>query len=451
MSQRALLTVQIHHGGSWHDAATLAVDDIQGGIRSPTTVDYEAGYFVEHGSVAFAEDRPVIDWRAISVNYPIDLNGRRTEHWAPFLLDLLPQGHARRHLAEILRHNPDDETIVYDLLLRGAGCPVGNMRIKEAWENERERLKGKTVKGMTTQDVFDRSRTFRSVAERFALVASGSSGVQGEWPKILMTQAADELWYPDPVVADENARQHVIVKLTRGKWTEDRLILEAEAPYIEVARAFGLRVGAPLTHRDDTLVIPRFDRRAADGRTVRLGQESLVSALGVAEYGHNESHEAYIAVLHRCCTDPKTEIIEYVLRDALNRAMGDTDNHGRNTALQKCADGTIRLTPRFDFAPMLMDPSGIIPHSRWRCLRNAGLDYRADLICDAVGEVTGEQAIADAVADALTDRADMMADLQDVAMRHRVPRQVIERAFSGANEVAEGLRAFRDRRRRAAP
>lgn len=446
MAQRALLTVQIHHGGAWHDAATLAVEDITGGIGSPTTIDYEVGYFVEHGSEAFADDRPVIDWRATSVNRPIDLAGRRAEHWPPFLLDLLPQGHARRRLAEILKRDPDDEAIAYNLLLLGAGCPVGNIRIKEAWEAEQQRLRGQIVRGVTTQEVFERSQMFRSVAERFALVASGSSGVQGEWPKILMTQADDGLWYPDPVVSDDEARRHVIVKLNRGKWAEDRLILEAEAPYIEIARAFGLRVGEPLTHQDDTLVIPRFDRRVVNGKTVRLGQESMVSALDVAEYGHRSTHEAYIGTLHRVCTDPQAEIVEYVLRDVLSRAMGDTDNHGRNTALQKDADNTIRLTPRFDFAPMVLDPSQIMPHTRWQCLRNAGLDYRVDLICDAVGEVTGDQVIADAVAEALSARADMVADLREMARRFNVPSQVIDRAFRGVGDVAKGLRTFRDRR-----
>ncbi|WP_425962188.1 hypothetical protein [Rhizobium nepotum] len=44
------------------------------------------------------------------------------------------------------------------------------------------------------------------VADRFAMLASGSSGLQGEWPKVSMTQAADGLYYPDSFVTDDGDR-----------------------------------------------------------------------------------------------------------------------------------------------------------------------------------------------------------------------------------------------------
>ena len=52
-------------------------------------------------------------------------------------------------------------------------------------------------------------------------------------------------------------------------------------------------------------------------------------------------------------------------RDVLNVALGNRDNHLRNTALQRFEDGTIRLTPLFDFAPMMLHPDGIARSSRW--------------------------------------------------------------------------------------
>jgi serine/threonine-protein kinase HipA len=57
--------------------------------------------------------------------------------------------------------------------------------------------------------------------------------------------------------------------------------------------------------------------------------------------------------------------LEYVKRDILNLALGNTDNHGRNTAVIKMPDGTSALSPLFDFAPMFLDPEGIPRSSRW--------------------------------------------------------------------------------------
>jgi serine/threonine-protein kinase HipA len=63
-------------------------------------------------------------------------------------------------------------------------------------------------------------------------------------------------------------------------------------------------------------------------------------------------------------TDKTGETIEFLKRDVLNLAMRNTDNHARNTAVQKI--GTeVRLTPLFDFAPMYLDPEGITRAARW--------------------------------------------------------------------------------------
>ena len=44
--------------------------------------------------------------------------------------------------------------------------------------------------------------------------------------------------------------------------------------------------------------------------------------------------------------------------------MRNTDNHSRNTAVQTI-DGITHLTPLFDFAPMYLDPEGIVRAARW--------------------------------------------------------------------------------------
>ena len=64
-------------------------------------------------------------------------------------------------------------------------------------------------------------------------------------------------------------------------------------------------------------------------------------------------------------SNPETEIAEYIRRDILNAALRNTDNHGRNSAFLKQGDGTVALSPVFDFAPMFLDPEGIPHSSRW--------------------------------------------------------------------------------------
>ena len=48
----------------------------------------------------------------------------------------------------------------------------------------------------------------------------------------------------------------------------------------------------------------------------------------------------------------------------LNGRFGNSDNHGRNTALLKKPD-SIRLAPISDFAPMNADPEGTMRLSQW--------------------------------------------------------------------------------------
>jgi serine/threonine-protein kinase HipA len=62
--------------------------------------------------------------------------------------------------------------------------------------------------------------------------------------------------------------------------------------------------------------------------------------------------------------DCKQFVIEWVKRDLLNVAFGNSDNHGRNTSLIKRPSG-IALAPIYDFAPMKADPEGVIRSTIW--------------------------------------------------------------------------------------
>lgn len=445
-----LLTFETFWHGEWHVAATVKIDDNSSGYQASSIVDYDLDYFSSRAAVDFHENGPVADARALSVNYPVDAAARYRSTWPAFLLDLMPQGLARRKLAEHLKLGIASQDAALPLLLHAAGNPVGNIRIKEAAEAERQRLSRVQRVGVTERDILARSEPFLEVVDRFGIIASSSIGLQGEWPKVAMTLANDGLYYPDALVADDEAVKHVIVKMLRSNDDRDRLILEAEAGYSRLALELGLHVHENSNYADGVLIIPRFDRKIADGRLQRFGQESMVSALGVAEFGHLASHEDYIEVLRRNSDAPYADIVEYVKRDIANRAFGNPDNHGRNTALSKGPDGSVRLSPLFDFAPMKMAAEGIARSTRWAAMRDTHRDTNPDWfeVCQAVFPASSSDARG--LLDEIGAFAQDILALEDLN-RFGIPQAVAARAASSRVEVCEGVMSALSYRREFQP
>nr|WP_225780307.1 HipA domain-containing protein [Pseudomonas sp. Marseille-Q3773] len=67
-------------------------------------------------------------------------------------------------------------------------------------------------------------------------------------------------------------------------------------------------------------------------------------------------------------------VFEYVRRDLLNRILGNTDNHGRNTSIMR-AGGKFRLAPIYDLAPMILDEEGITRTTKWAAERKGSSDW----------------------------------------------------------------------------
>ena len=433
------ISVQIHLDGEWHDAAVVELREPDRGHRGESSTSYEVDYWTTW-AVSPGDMEP-IDRRALSVRYPAGVAHFNEKTWPSWLLDLLPQGAARQRIARTEGLRADDPAVEVRLLLRAAGAPIGNLRIREAWEAEQDRLDKEECRGLTDNDIAGKTDDLLDIVDRFAHLASGSSGVQGEWPKALMTRSGkDGLWYPDPFVETQDGTEHVILKLLKSTSDTDRLILEAEAPYLELARWFGLNCAAPLRYHDNVLIMPRFDRELRDGRVYLHGQESLTSALGVSEFGAPIRHEDALEVIAEVSDEPAADRLEYLTRDVLNLAAGNPDNHGRNTALQKRAEGGVRLSPLFDFAPMRLSDAGIARQSRWACLD--GDDRRGDwrLVCEAVA---GDGLSADAVRKHLVGLLPKLRTLPTQALTLGVPERVVERCIQPAT-IIERIEAMED-------
>jgi serine/threonine-protein kinase HipA len=373
-------TLQLHAANAWHDLASVSLMGLEAeGWKAKTYTGYAVDWAFQHLGAR--------DAHAACARWPVGLEPLEQPHWPVFLIDMLPQGFGRQEMLRRLGL-PATAGVAADwrLLGVGAGNPVGNLRIKEAAETLA--VEAGPPRGFTDDEVAERGEAFAEHLAAQGLFVAGSSGVQGEWPKILLTRADDGLLYLDHTLPDARAVAHYVVKFGRGPDRQLASILRHEAPYMDIARRLGLRVHAPLVLRQRALFIPRFDRvvhRAAHGGTVsRLAQESIATLTGMPGFEAVPSHDQVCAALLQHCTDPQAELLEYLKRDVANLALLNKDNHARNTAVQRDFKGRIALTPLFDFAPMYLHPDGIARRIRWEGNDGGQPDWRRvlDRVCE---------------------------------------------------------------------
>ena len=354
-------TLQLHSNDGWHDVASVSLFGSENdGWRAKTF----SGYGVEWAS-SHAGAR---DAKALCSQWPVSFETLEQPHWPVFLIDMLPQGFGRQELLRRIGKAPTaGASADWQLLLAGAGNSIGNLRVKEAatWLAANPGA----ICGFTDNEVAQRGDEFSEYLASHGLFVAGSSGVQGEWPKVLLTRAKDGLLYLDHTLPDDEAVQHFIVKFGRGADPQLAAILRHEAAYMSLAAHLGLRVNSPLLLRSRALFIPRFDRQVNSGvdrgRLTRLAQESIATLTGMPGFDAVPSHDVVCRELIARCTNPQEEILEYIKRDIANIALGNKDNHARNTAVQRDFNGRIALTPLYDFAPMYLHPDGIARRIRW--------------------------------------------------------------------------------------
>jgi serine/threonine-protein kinase HipA len=354
----------IHLEGSWHRCATVTLEDAtQASRRERVLLRYEADYAVERLGAS--------DHRALAVRAPVDLGVRTLPHWPSFLIDLLPQGAARKRLERL-----DAGALTeWALLERGGVNPVGNLRVRP-----HAPYAARIHPGFELREMTSRGDAFIDYANEVGATVAGATDTQGDAPKFWIVQDEKGRWHPDSGEVGAIARRFALLKFPvpeAGLRAEE--ILRNEAAYQRVAARLGLRVTETLPEFiDGALLIPRFDRRSVRGTEIRLGVESLYSVAGVLDSAHAPlAHHAALIALAGCLTDLGTEIGEYVRRDLLNLALGNRDNHGRNTAILKDTDGSMRLAPLFDLGPSFLDARAIARVMRWpgEALGSTGSDW----------------------------------------------------------------------------
>lgn len=349
-------TIEIYRHGQWIPAAEFSPLN---SAPFRATFEYRLDYVFSDDPVPLSLALPVSTERL----------GLDEEGEAPlcpaFLLDLVPQGEGNMRL---LRHLQLPRDVPKELILaqHGAFSPIGNLRIDTAvdfYERSRHTAVGNVPpEGFELKEVLARRHDFLDTL----WLQAGITGVQGAAPKFLLTQNHEGRWFPDAALPDDQAAKHWLVKLPRGKHETDLAVLRNEAAYLRVAARCGLRTAGEPMFIDGMLFVPRFDRQTGPHGVERLHQESLSSLAGIRGFGINPSLFELVEAFYPHMTDPAEEVAEFIKRDILNVVMRNTDNHARNTAVQRLPDGRVQLTPLFDFAPMYLDREMIVRSCKWQ-------------------------------------------------------------------------------------
>lgn len=376
-----LLTLQVYVSGFWQDVMSINFAQPEKGFLSPCEIAYKSAYIR-----ANLEAYQSIFAQAVSARLPVDFDTHSLKQAPAFLYDIAPSGAAKRFLLKhIGRDKPQGLSNDLFLLGRSTAAPIGNLRIKESVEV----LDKAAPMGFAPQEVVIRDQRFLEYAYEQGAAIGGATGAGGEAPKLLLTEGRNGLLYPDAVLDDNEATCHWFVKFARNQALDtDQHILRAEHLYYKALQTLGVDTvaTAELALEEATkpsLWMKRFDRLITAQGVERLAVESIYSLAGVAEPGSRMDHLQVIQLLAKLWTDAGQKaqvpelVADYLRRDLINKILGNSDNHGRNTAVIRTQDA-LRLAPIYDLAPMVMDAEGITRTTKWPAtIERAGeVDWR---------------------------------------------------------------------------
>lgn len=264
-----------------------------------------------------------------------------------FILDLIPQGDPLKRI--LSRYGIANTDNYFDILSKVPLAAPGNIRVREPW-NELEANK-RNHAGFLLQDILEHKEEFIEYMERSGAPIGGTSGVGGGSPKFLLREDFQGRFHAEGWLDDNKTKRSLLVKFPYTDSQNSHELARLEKQYYDLIQDIPVRSGEPMGIHDDILFITRFDRLPEKGTLIYCGLESLYAAHNINIPGAQLLHEDNLRLIAKHCSDPHTEILEYVKRDILNRALSNTDNHGRNSSFLKI-NGHISLSPVYDLTAM---------------------------------------------------------------------------------------------------
>lgn len=377
------LTLQLFTDGLWRDAMTLRFTDAQKGFLGGCHFAYLAEHLGNH-----LDDIDLPFANSVSARAPLSFTVYSAKAAPAFVYDIAPAGAARRSLMKRLgASKPAHLAEDIFLLARSTPAPVGHLRIKESMAYFEAHV-GEHA-GFARQDIVDRDTRFIEYAYEMGAAIGGATGAGGAAPKLLMSEDRHGRLHPDAVLADGDVAQHWFVKFPRNNGNQrDREILASEFCYYQALNALGIETIAATglaleTASKPSLWMQRFDRAVGSQGVQRVAVESVYSLAGETEAGAYMEHKTVVDLLAKLWIEAGQKdqlpalIDEYLRRDLLNKILGNSDNHGRNTAIIR-EQSSLRLAPIYDLAPMVMDDEGISRTTKWAApIEQAGeVDWR---------------------------------------------------------------------------
>lgn len=384
------LTLQIYVEKRWWDAAELSFTNPQEGFKAGCKLGYKPDYLVEH----LDKISTFLAW-SIGANLPLSWDTYSGSEVLALLQDIAPAGAARRFLeARYGQQRPESIAMDVFLLATSTPAPIGHLRIKEAAEE----LNNVAELGFTRNEVVQRDNQFLEYAYEQGAAIGGATGAGGEAPKLLLTEAADGLLYPDAGLADNLALTHWFIKFPRNRaGAVDQDILRSEYCYYRAIHQLGFltvgQAGLALEEADKpSLWMHRFDREIADNKVTRLAVESIYSLMKVTQPGSYLNHLDVLECLLQVWNAEKQAdkvpvlVLEYLRRDLLNLVLGNSDNHGRNLSIIR-SEQEIKLAPIYDLAPMVMDEEGVTRTTKWPHAVELGGEVDWQAACQLVAKL----------------------------------------------------------------
>jgi serine/threonine-protein kinase HipA len=129
--------------------------------------------------------------------------------------------------------------------------------------------------------------------------------------------------------------------------------------------------------------------------------------------------------------------------DVANLALGNKDNHARNTAVRRGFDGHIALTPLYDFAPMYLHPDGIARRIRWEGNDGGQPDWSRvlDCVCE-LGAQVGTEVQRAPLADGLKAMVPVLRQIAAEGEAMGLDAEVLAHLRTGILERAQELAAL---------